>query len=122
MSTLLTRTEAGILLISFQDVRLIDERRITALGQELSELINNSDNDRMILNFHSVNFMSSAMIGKLVEFEKKCKAAKIQLRLCNINENVKEVFSLMRLDKVFTIDVDEEESLKNFSKKKWFGG
>ena len=66
--------------------------------------------------------MSSAMIGKLVEFDKKCKAAKVQLRLCNINENVEEVFNLMRLNKVFTIDKDEEEALKNFSKKSWFGG
>lgn len=118
----MTRTEAGILLIYFQDVRLVDERRISALGQELSDFVSNSDYDRMILNFQHVNFMSSAMIGKLVEFEKKCKAAKVKLRLCNINENVQEVFTLMRLDKVFTIDTDEAESLKNFSRKKWFGG
>lgn len=122
MSTLLTRTEAGILLIYFQDVRIIDERRITGLGQELTDLINNSDHERVILNFQNVSFMSSAMIGKLVEFENKCKAAKIALRLCNINDNVEEVFNLMRLNKVFTIDPDEESALKAFSKKSWFGG
>lgn len=121
MSTLLTRTEAGILLIYFQDVRIIDERRITSLGQEMGELINNTDNTRVILNFQNVSFMSSAMIGKLVEFDKKCKTAKVQLRLCNINDNVEEVFNLMRLNKVFIIDVDEDASLKSFSKKSWFG-
>ena len=121
MSTLLTRTEAGILLIYFQDVRIIDERRISSLGQELNDLINTTDNERVILNFQHVSFMSSAMIGKLVEFEAKCKTAKIELRLCNINENVEEVFNLMRLNKLFTIDPDEETALKHFSKKKWFG-
>lgn len=121
MSTLLTRTEAGILIIYFQDVRIIDERRITGLGQEMGELINDTDNDRMILNFQNVSFMSSAMIGKLVEFERKCRTAKVQLRLCNINENVEEVFNLMQLNKVFTIDIDEEAALKSFSKKSWFG-
>lgn len=121
MSTLLTRTEAGILVIYFQDVRIIDERRISSLGLELGELINNTENDRMILNFQNVSFMSSAMIGKLVEFNKKCKAAKVELKLCNINDNVEEVFNLMQLNKVFTIDTDEESALKSFSKKSWFG-
>ncbi|MEL7496098.1 MAG: STAS domain-containing protein [Planctomycetota bacterium] len=121
MSTLLTRTEAGILIIYFQDVRIIDERRIASLGQELGELINSTENNRMILNFRHVSFMSSAMIGKLVEFDKKCKAAKIELRLCDINENVDEVFKLMQLNKVFTIDKDEEASLKKFSDGRWFG-
>lgn len=121
VSTLLTRTEAGILLIYFQDVRIIDERRISSLGQELGELINNTENTRVILNFQNVSFMSSAMIGKLVEFERKCTAAKVKLRLCSINENVEEVFNLMRMDKLFTIDPDEATALANFSKKSWFG-
>ena len=121
MSTLLTRTESDILVIYFQDVRIIDERRIQSLGQELGELLNATENKRVILNFQNVSFMSSAMIGKLVEFEKKCKAAEIALRLCNINENVEEVFNLMQLNKVFSIEKDEETALKNFSKKSWFG-
>lgn len=122
MSTIDTRIEAGILLIYLQDVRIIDERRITALGQELNELLHETESKRIVLNFQNVSFMSSAMIGKLVEFNKRCGAAGVKLRLCDIGENVSEVFSLMRLDKVFKIDADEETSLKSFSKNSWFGG
>lgn len=122
MSTIDTRIEAGILLIYLQDVRIIDERRITALGQELNELLHETESKRIVLNFQNVSFMSSAMIGKLVEFNKKCNGLGVKLRLCDISENVGEVFSLMRLDKVFQIDKDEQSSLKNFSKKSWFGG
>lgn len=116
MSTLLTRSEGDVLIAYFQDVRIIDETRINSLGLELAELINNSENSRIILNFKNVSFMSSAMIGKLVLFGKKCKTAKVALRLCNINDNVDEVFKLMKLNKVFSIDKDEETSLKKIAK------
>lgn len=121
MTTLIRRSEGDILVAYFQDVRIIDESRITALGKELSDLVNDSENKKIILNFQNVSFMSSAMIGKLVLFGKKCKTAEVDLRLCNINENVEEVFSLMKLGKVFKIDKDEETSVNKFSKKGWFG-
>ena len=122
MATLLTRSEDGVLLVYFQDVRIIDETRITSLGQELNDLTNDADNNKIVVNFQNVSFMSSAMIGKLVQFGKKCKTGKVKLRFCNINENVLEVFNLMKLNKVFEIDKDEATSVKNIDKKSWFGG
>ena len=116
MATLLTRNEGNVLLAYFQDVRIIDESRINGLGQELMELVNNSNNEKIILNFQNVSFMSSAMIGKLVLFGKQCKTAKVNLRMCNINDNVEEVFNLMKLGKVFSIDKSEEVSLKKIGK------
>lgn len=121
VATLLTRSENEILLVYFQDVRIIDESRINSLGQELNDLANNADNTKIVVNFQNVSFMSSAMIGKLVSFGKKCKNGKIRLRFCNINENVLEVFNLMKLNKVFDIDKDEEAAVKNIEKKGWFG-
>ncbi|MGB1929386.1 MAG: STAS domain-containing protein [Mariniblastus sp.] len=115
--TLINRFEGdNVLIVYFQDVRIIDDSRISSLGQELGELINNTSNSRIILNFQNVGFMSSAMIGKLVLFGKKCKEAKVKLRLCTIGENVEEVFKLMRLNKVFDIDKNEETSIKKIKK------
>ena len=121
MATLLTRKEKDVLIVYFQDVRIIDETRIQELGKELNELLAKTENRRIVLNFQNVSFMSSAMIGKLIQFGKNCSAAGVKLRLCNINENVEQVFKLMKLEKVFTIDVDEEKALEGFGKKGWFG-
>lgn len=120
MATLLTRREGEVLIVYFQDVRIIDETRIQGLGTELNDLINNTENNRVLLNFQNVSFMSSAMIGKLIQFGKKCSSVNVKLRLCNINENVEEVFKLMKLEKVFTIDADEEKAIEGFGKKGWF--
>ena len=115
MSTTETRIEAGVLVIYLQDDRIIDERRIADLGQELTELVHDTDCKNIILSFKNVGFMSSAMIGKLVAFDKKCKSLDMKLRLCDIGENVDEVFKLMRLDKVFSIDKTEGIALDHFS-------
>ena len=121
MSTLLTKKQDDILIAYFQDVRIIDEPRIQSLGKELSDLINETTNNRIVLNFQNVSFMSSAMIGKLILFGKNCKNAGVELRFCNINENVEQVFQLMNLQKVFNISKDEDAAIKSFDKKGWFG-
>lgn len=121
MSTLIVRTFEDIQIIYFQDVRIIDDSRINALGRELTELVNTGESKKFILNFQNVSFMSSAMIGKLVLFGKNCKTAGIDLKLCSINPNVEEVFNLMQLKKVFAIEKDEDAAVKAFSKKGWFG-
>lgn len=120
--SLKTRKEGAILLIYFQDVSLIDESRIEVVGKEMMELIDKSDSDKFILNFSNVGFMSSAMISKVINFGNGCKKAKVRLRLCDINANVRKVFDLMRLEKVFNIDADEEASLAKLSGANWLTG
>ena len=120
MASLLTRTEGDVLVAYFQDVRIIEESRIESLGQELLDLVRDKSKVRIVLNFQNVSFMSSAMIGKLISFGKKCKENGVALRISNITENVAEVFKLMRLEKVFVIDPDEETAIDQFNKKGWF--
>ena len=120
MATLLTRTHEDILIAYFQDARIIDETRIQSLGEELSELVTDPRYEKIILNFQNVSFMSSAMIGKLILFGKKCKAADIGLRFCNINENVEQVFEVMNLGKVFEVSKYEDNAIDSFAKGGWF--
>lgn len=115
MATLLTRRDNDILVVYFQDVSIIDEARIAGLGEELLELVK-SENEKIIVNFENVSFMSSAMIGKLIHFSTRCKEEKLELRLCNINDNVMTVFTLMNLEKVFKIDKDESDAVVSLKK------
>jgi len=120
VATLKTRIEGTILVVEFQDISIIDETRIQAVGTELQELISKSDQKKFILCFDNVEFMSSAMIGKLVQFGNTCKQEKIALRLCDITPSVKKVFDLMRLDKLFNIDKDVDSSMSKLAHGGWF--
>jgi anti-sigma B factor antagonist len=121
VSTLLTRNQDDILLVYFQEKGLIDESRIQSIGQDLINLVNNGTQNKIVLNLENVSLMSSAMIGKLILFGKKCKSASVDLRLCGINPNIREVFDLMKLEKIFKVDADEAKSIASFNRKGWFG-
>jgi len=125
MSSLKSEQKEDILCVYFTDAKILDEARIQQIGKELVEKATaaaGSESKKMLVNFQGVQFMSSAMIGKLVLLNKKSKTDKVDLKLCNITPNVLEVFKITRLNKVFDIQGEEDKALKSFGKKGgWFG-
>ena len=123
MSSLKSREEEGVLVVNFTDAKILDEARIQQIGTELMEMVNAAaQSKKLLLNFQGVQFMSSAMIGKLVLLNKKAKTSEIDLKFCTISANVHEVFKITRLNKVFKIYPDEEKALKAFQGGGgWFG-
>lgn len=122
MSLLRSEEIEGTLVVYFNDAKILDEAIIQRIGTALVEAADAAGSEkRMVLNFRGVNFMSSAMIGKLVLLSKKCRKDSIALKLCEISGNVQEVFKIMKLNKVFEIYKTEEKALKAFDKKGWFG-
>lgn len=122
MSSLKSEQKEDILVVYFTDAKILDEARIQKIGKELMEKAEEAaEGKKMLLNFQGVQFMSSAMIGKLVLLNKKCKAAGLTLKFCAISPNVLEVFKITRLNRVFDIQTDEDKALKAFGSKGWFG-
>ena len=123
MAGLRSEEKDEVKVVYFNDAKILDEARIQQIGQELMGCVATAgQKKKMVLNFQGVSFMSSAMIGKLVLLNKKCKTSNIDLKLCEITPNVAEVFKIMRLNKVFDIYKDEEKAIKAFDKKGgWFG-
>ena len=120
MTSLRTAENEDVLVVYFADAKILDDGRIQQIGSELSEMATRATGGKMLLNFQGVQFMSSAMIGKLVLLNKKCKQENTNLKMCGISSNVAEVFKIMQLNKVFDIYKDEEKALKAFNKKGWF--
>lgn len=121
MSTLRSEEKGEVLVVYFTEAKILDEARITQIGKDLMEAVTRATNAKMVLNFQGVAFMSSAMIGKVILLNKKCKTDNVNLKLCNISPNVMEVFKIMRLNKVLSIYDDEAKAIAAFDKKGWFG-
>jgi anti-sigma B factor antagonist len=77
--------------------------------------------ERVILDFQKVQYMSSAMLGKLVTIGNKCKEYKAQLKLSSIDPEIRKVFQITKLDKMFDIEPNEAAARKAFAKRGWFG-
>jgi anti-sigma B factor antagonist len=111
----------GILTVVFDDARILDETKLEELSRELMEELNKTTEERVILDFRNVKFMSSSMLGKLVQVHKKAGEFKVKLKLCAIDPEIRQVFKITRLDKLFEIESDEASARAAFMKRGWFG-
>ncbi len=96
------------------DKKIVDSATIEQLGDELTGLVINEKKNMLLLNFDSVEFMSSAALNKLISLNKKVKDAAGQLKLCCLRPEIGEVFKITRLDRVFDIRKDEASGLSAF--------
>jgi anti-anti-sigma factor len=119
--SLTTYSKDGILTIIFDDERILDEAKLEEVGRDLLQKLDATSEERVILDFRKVKFMSSSMLGKLVLVQKKSKEFKVNLKLCSIDPEIRQVFKITKLDKVFSIEDDEESARKAFMKRGWFG-
>ena len=101
-------------VVHFKDQKIIEDLGIQELGQELFHLVDVESRKKLVLNLSSVDFLSSAALGKLITLDKKVKAQGGALKLCNIRPEIYEVFAITRLDRLFDIKTDEADALAAF--------
>ena len=101
-------------IVEFVDKRILDEQNIQLIGDQLFELVDDLGKKKLLLNFANVEYLSSAALGKLMTLNKKVKAVGGELRLANIKPEIKEVFTITKLDKMLKIFNSEQDALDGF--------
>lgn len=76
----------------------------------------NRDGD-VVLDFKKVNFIDSSCLGVLVSLTRKLRVNKADIKLVNMTDDVRSIFQITRLDKIFEIYDDVDEALDSFYKK-----
>jgi anti-sigma B factor antagonist len=113
-----------VVMVTFNNVKILDESVIRQIGGEFEKLTTEAAAERkLLLNFDRVTFMSSAMIGQIMKLYKQSKTDGIALKLCSIEPTILEVFKITRLDKLLDIRKTEADALAAFGppKKNWLG-
>jgi anti-sigma B factor antagonist len=105
---------AGVTVVRFRDHKIVEDLNIQELGQELFQLVEKDRREKILLNFSSVEFLSSAALGKLITLDKKMKAHNGKLRLSNIRPEIFEVFQITKLHRLFDIKDEEADALAGF--------
>ena len=103
-----------VTVVHFRDQKIIEDLRIQELGQELFQLVETEKRKKLLLNFASVDFLSSAALGKLITLDKKVKLNSGAMKFCNIRPEIYEVFAITRLNRLFDIKRDEADGLAAF--------
>lgn len=100
-------------IVTFTDEKILEESDIKALQESIISIVEQADRLNLILDFSNVRFLSSAVLGLLIRISKKIYERDGQLRLCNINPKIYEIFKITRLNKIFDIYQDVESAIEN---------
>ena len=103
-----------VTVVRFLDRKILDETNIQELGQELFALVEEENRQKLLLNFSSVSFLSSAALGKLINLDKKVRAHGGKLKLSNVRPEIYEVFAITKLNKLFEMHEEEADALAAF--------
>jgi anti-anti-sigma factor len=69
---------------------------------------------QLLINFEKLNYISSAGLRVLLATAKKLKPASGELKICNLNATVQEVFDISGFSSILSVAATEEEALNSF--------
>lgn len=79
-----------------------DAYEVPAVNDWITEYID-ADHAKVVINLTNVNFIDSTALASLVKGMKHCRQYGGDLHLCNLDQAVRIIFELTRLDKAFNI-------------------
>ena len=106
--------QKDVRVVEFTNNRILDEANIADIGNSLNVLIDERNNPTLLLDFGTVDHLSSAALGMLINVDKKVKQRNGQLRLANIKPQIMEVFVITKLNRLFRIAATRAEALTTF--------
>lgn len=103
--------DQGVTVVELTDKKILDEVNISQIGEQLASLVAQADHPKILLDFTNVQYMSSSALGMLITLHKRVREKGGQLRLCNIQSAIYEVFVITRLSEIFQICPSRAEAL-----------
>jgi anti-anti-sigma factor len=83
------------------------------LKQQVLEQLENGDR-KFVIDFAKTGYIDSSGLGVLVSLSKKIREQGGELRLSSLNEDLRTLFELTKLDTLFRIADSKEQALEGF--------
>lgn len=113
--------ENSVTVVTFLDVAFLEEMTIQEVFKELETLVKSKEGMNLVINFVNVEYLASAVLGKLVKIRKAVTDNKGKIKLCSIKSSIMQVFKITKLDKIFEIFPDSDKATRSFKAHKLFG-
>jgi len=96
-------TQGGAVVASIKGGSFHEEKQILATLDRLGQIIDDRENVRMAIDLKTVEYLSSAGLGRLVALLKKAMAGGGKIHLAALQPDISELFEVMRLTQIFNI-------------------
>jgi anti-sigma B factor antagonist len=103
----------NILVVSFQDVNRFNVLITDTIKEEVKSFFN-TPNTKLILDLTGINFIDSSGFGVFLSIMKTANNNYGFFKICNINDEVMELFKLLQLHHVFEIYKTRDDAIKSF--------
>lgn len=95
---------------------VLDAMNVSQFGARVAAYVKQSPGLRLLLDFHRVEYLSSAVLTELLRINQACKDGGGDLRLCGLNKDIRKVFEITNLDKLFTIYDGVDDAVKKYAR------
>jgi len=105
------RKHGDVTVIDVEGQLIVGNRQ--ELKQNVLEVLE-AGGRKFLIDFSSTGYIDSSGLGVLVSLSKKIREQGGELRLANLNEDLRTLFELTKLDTLFHIANNREEALTSF--------
>lgn len=91
----------------------IDINTSLQLRKSFEELVNREEK-KVLVDFSAVTYIDSSGLATLIEMYQRLKKIQGKVRFCGMNEEVKNIFEITKLYKLFDIFDNRQSALENF--------
>ncbi len=109
----LNMTEQGDIVMISVDEERMDAHNSGDLKEQMLQLFDEGKCS-LVIDLSAVRFIDSSGLGALVSGFKNASAREGSLKLCCLQPQVRSMFELTRLHRVFEIFTNQEEALSSF--------
>jgi anti-sigma B factor antagonist len=106
--------QTGVAVVDFLDEKLSGPILMQELADDLTRMLEEIEHKNVLLNLSRVEFISSAALNRLINFQKRVHDAGGQMKLCGLRPSIESVFAATRLNQVFDLCTSEEEALSHY--------
>ena len=101
--------------IEFIESKILDESNIQQIADEMCSVVDEETTPKVMIRFGNVEHLSSAALGALITVNNRVKGKDGTLCLSEIDAQIREVFAITKLDKIFPIFETSDEAMNSFS-------
>jgi len=106
------RTVERTAVVRFEDAEILfEEGAVHAVGRELHRLIEEEGHTRLVVDLAGVRYLSSDVLGILAGLQKEVDPLRGSIVLCGLDQLLRDMLRITRLDRVFDVCGDEAEAL-----------
>jgi anti-sigma B factor antagonist len=106
-----TKDTTGVLVVQVDGQLIVGNRQ--ELKQLVQEAVDNGEK-KVLVDFSKAGYIDSSGLGALVSISKKVREQGGELRLSGLNEDLRSLFELTKLDTLFSISDSTKQALAAF--------